>query len=260
MRVGLLIAALGGCSGSDDTGKGATTTPPTDPTGGTTPEGTTPTVDTDTTDSGWTYEGSDPGDPLAVDPTGWVYSVDLAGGTWVEPVGLGPLIGAALATTGLLVSPTAFRATEVDLLAALGVYDVQDPCVATVSLPGSPWTDPVFSTSAPTLELTFFGVPLALNDVTFTGTFQPDGERIGGAELAGQLDTRTLGALLGLGTDEGATCDLVAAFGVSCLPCPDGLPYCLDVDITDLGAPHLPGVTLIERTDADIAADPACAY
>jgi hypothetical protein len=205
-----------------------------------------------------TDTGPQPGDPLLVDVTGRVYALDLATASWVAPVGVGPLIGGSLAGNQLLVSPTAFGAAEVDLLAALAEGNQQDPCSASASLAGAVWSDPSFTATAAALALAFAGVPVDVADVELAGSFLPDGGRIGGGELSGSLDTRTLGVVFGLGDAEDAVCVLLATFGVSCTACADAALYCVDVAAVDLGGPWLPYGTVQERTAYDIANDPAC--
>ena len=263
MRTILALAVLGGCGGKNEPETHPAKTTPTDPTPTTTPvtHATTASGDTGSTtsDSGTTpVTTAQPGDPLLVDVTGWVFALDLANGNWVAPAGVGPLIGSSLAGNQLLVSPTAVGTTDIDLLAALGRNNVQDPCSASATLAGASWTDPSFDAAAPSLSLAFVGTPVELADVEMTGSFLPDGSALGQSEISGTLDTRTLGALFGLGSAPSAVCDLVAAFGVSCVACADGGPYCLWVDVQGVGGPHLPYGALLERTAADIADYSSC--
>jgi hypothetical protein len=66
--------------------------------------------------------------------------------------------------------------------------------------------------------------------------------------LSGDGDTRYLGCLIpGSDGDPNAVCALAAPLGVTCEPCPDGEPYCLHIEASDLEGVFLNGVSIIER-------------
>jgi hypothetical protein len=253
---------LCGCSSGKDEPTDGTGTPQTDT--DTTDADTDTDADSDTDSDADTDTPTDtapetePHDPLTVDVTGWVYAVRLADANWVEPVGFGALIATLFGGTEILVSPTSVEAAEIEMLGAFGSSGIQELCYETVPFPAATWTDPDFDLTAASIDLTVSGFVLPVIDARLSGTFSPTGDQIGDGELSGSLDTRGLAEALGLGTAEGAVCEFIATFGVSCVACPDGEPYCLELGVIDIVAPNLPGTTLVERTVADIVADPTC--
>lgn len=205
----------------------------------------------------WTT--SPTGGPVLTDPAGLVYDVDLAGGQWVEPPGVGELIAAQLGGTRVLLSPTARSADTIEMLAALGTVAGQDPCNPTIAFPPADWADPYFEITAPVLPLGVGGFVFDIEDARLSGAFVPDASAIEGGTLAGTVDTRPLNDMLGLGTAPDATCQLLSTFGVSCVACSDGSgDYCMTVFVDTIDAPLILGETLVERTEEDIAADPTC--
>jgi hypothetical protein len=204
------------------------------------------------------FTTSNTGEPTGGGLEGRVYALDLAGGDWVEPPGVGPLLSSQLGDTQVLVSPLALDATSITMIGAIGSAGIQDLCSPTLPFPPADWTDPYFSLAAPALDLVVAGFTVTIQDLDLSGAFAPDASRIQGAALKGTIDTRPLGVAFDLGTAPDAVCQLVATFGVACQECGDGEPYCLSVYIDAVEAGYLNGSTIVERTDADIAADPAC--
>jgi hypothetical protein len=176
---------------------------------------------------------------------------------WAEPVGLGAVLSALLASQQLLLSPTALDATTADFLGGIGVADVQDVCVPTVTMPQTAFADPAFSLVAPLVQLDFGGVFVDATDIDVEGAFSADGSRVQFGRFDAVIDTRYLGPAIGLSSAYDEVCNLVYALGISCGTCADGLPYCLTVSVDDLEAPYVGG-TLVPRTPGDIALDPSC--
>jgi hypothetical protein len=197
------------------------------------------------------------GDPLAVDPTGLVYAIDLGSGVWAEPVGLGAVLASLLANQQLLLSPTGIDPAAVDFLAGIGVAGVQDTCIATVPMPQTTFADPTFALVAPQVQLDFGGTLIDVNDVDVTGSFAADGGRIQFGTLETVIDTRYLGPAIGLSSAYDEVCNLMYYLGFSCDLCADGLPYCLAITVDDLEAPSIGGA-LVPREVGDIVADPTC--
>lgn len=217
----------------------------------------TATVDYGCGSDATTFTTSDVGDPLALDPTGLVYQIDLGTGIWVEPPGFGTLLTSLLAGSDLLFTPTVIGSSTIDLLGAYGTGGVQDLCQPTIEFPGLAWSDPTVDLVAPAVSADLGGVIVDVTDVDVSGSFASDGSRVQFGRLHGVIDTRNLGSLLGLGTAPDAVCVLLSAFGVGCDPCNDGYAYCVPVAVDDLEAPQIGG-TLVPRSQADVAADPAC--
>ncbi|MEZ4240616.1 MAG: hypothetical protein R3F59_31590 [Myxococcota bacterium] len=136
----------------------------------------------------------------------------------------------------------------------------QDRCV--------PTTDLTFDTAAWPL-LTFGpqdqvfglvpGVQVPLEQLSLALTVDPTGDRLTQGTLRAQIDTAPLGEVLELGTAPDGVCALLATLGTSCVPCASsGSPYCAPYEATGLRAAFSAGLTVPERTVADIDADPAC--
>lgn len=191
--------------------------------------------------------------------TGHVFALDVANGEWVEPAGVGDLLATQLGDTQIFVAPTATDATSITMTGAIGSANTQDLCSPTIPFPPADWADPYFSLQSPLLPLVVAGLVIEIEDLDLSGAFAPDASRIQGASLQGSIDTRPLGVAFDLGTTENAVCDLVYTFGVSCEACADGSGnFCLSVWVDSIEAADVPGLTLVDRTEADIAADPAC--
>ena len=84
------------------------------------------------------------------------------------------------------------------------------------------------------------GVSIVIDDLSVSGVFAPDASYIGGVRFGGAIDTRSLVDLIVEGGGDDAVCELVAGFGVECVPCgSDGEPYCLGLLVVDIDAPAL---------------------
>lgn len=73
--------------------------------------------------------------------------------------------------------------------------------------------------------------------------------------LEGLLDTRDFTANLGAGPF--GVCGTVEQFGSTCLPCPDGEPFCLAIEIADVLTQPV-DVDVVARDPATIEADASC--
>lgn len=208
----------------------------------------------------YTLTTSDVGTPVgATDLTGNVYSLDLTTGVWLEPENVGAILGSFLADTQIFVRPTEVTGTEITMIGGIGSGGVQDLCSPTIPFPAAGWSDPYFELTAPSLELDVAGVEVNIENLELSGAFAPDGSRIQGTVMKGSIDTRALVDLVEEGGEDDAVCVLAGTLGVSCLECGDGSgPFCLSVWVDNIAAEGV-NATLVERTDADIAADPTCA-
>lgn len=206
----------------------------------------------------WTTSST--GSPTSVDLTGLVYSLDVANGEWVEPPGIGDLLAVEMEDTEILVSPTDVSTNSITMIGAVGLGNGdQDLCTESLPFPAADFANPFFSLETPALDLDIEGYAFTIQDLVLSGAFAPDGSRIQGAVFEGFVDTRPLATLLGTGSTENAMCLLVETFGVSCLPCADSAPFCLNVYVDSVSAANLPGAAaLVEVTADDVANNVNC--
>ncbi|NCG19389.1 MAG: hypothetical protein GWP91_10310 [Rhodobacterales bacterium] len=202
----------------------------------------------------WTT--SDIGDPAdAASLAGLTFGLDIGGGRFVEPAGVGALIGGLLEQE-VLMGVTAATDTEVGMMGALGdASGGQDMCTESFDFPVAAEfsENPYFIIESDFLPLDVSGVVVEIEDLEISGAFAADGSEIAGATLRGTLDVSTLDSMVG-----GDTCELLSTFGVPCLPCSGGGDTCLTVFVDSMDAAVKPGVTLEVVTSVEIAANPAC--
>ncbi|TNE88506.1 MAG: hypothetical protein EP330_14125 [Deltaproteobacteria bacterium] len=199
---------------------------------------------------------------------GKAYDVDLASGRFVEPPGIGSLLGKYLGDVTFYLSPKRINATELTMIGALGndAGTGQSVCDPTMDLPAADFTeDPYFDIDATgsTTNLTFQGVTTAIDDLRISGAFAPDGSYISGMVFAGSVDTRPLVDLVEEGGNPDAICELASAIGVQCEDCGGGEVFCLSVYVDNVSAVEATGVTITEQADpydpcVDHAAECAC--
>ncbi|HHO50350.1 MAG TPA: hypothetical protein ENK18_05615 [Deltaproteobacteria bacterium] len=210
----------------------------------------------------WSFESADiddPVDPVTLD--GSTYSIDLTSGTWIEPPGVGPLIPLLIGDLEWLMGVETVNAQTIDWLQAPGDgLGGQDLCAETNALPAADFSNnPLFSIGPADINLDVLGVLTVLEGAFMGGTIRGDYGALEGLSVSGTLDTRPwVDAIVPGGSDD-SVCVLFATFGVSCDPCADGSgTYCLDVVVDSFDAPLIPGVSMVPRSSAEIAADPTC--
>ncbi len=204
------------------------------------------------------FRTSELGTPLSVAPQqleGNTYLLDLAGATWVEPAALAGIIQVYF-TTPVLLGVTYADPERIDLLGAPGLLDQlgnvrQDPNAPTWDFPLASFDQsPFLDVQAESIVLSYsdYGadVDIPVEDFVFQATFQPDGAALRGGVLVGLGDTRGIGALLGDDRPE-ALCELAEGLGVTCLPCTDGGPYCLNVRAERVDGELVPNLSLSEQ-------------
>ncbi len=172
------------------------------------------------------------------------YSFDLGSGRFVSPAGIGPLIQQQL-EQALLLGVVATSPTELESLGGLSTldYGTQDDCSPTFDFPVADFTaNPDFAAGPTTLDLFVEGVAIHFEDAYLSGTFTSS--TIDNAVLSGSIDTRPLAALVGATGEPAAICELVATFGVQCVTCSDGSPFCLDVLVDNISVDWAPGLVL----------------
>jgi hypothetical protein len=87
------------------------------------------------------------------------------------------------------------------------------------------------------------GIEITVWSMNISGTFAPDGSRVGNVGLAGSLDIREVGPALSEASpidlsDPDTACDTLILLGIECEPCPNEAadPYCLSLILSDIDA------------------------
>jgi hypothetical protein len=194
------------------------------------------------------------GNASLVDHT-WL--LDVAGATWIEPIGLGVLF-ALYIDDPILLGVVYADELHIDLLAAVAA--VSQLGEVTQDLSREPWPFPTADfTDAPYFDASADLVVLVVPDASgqdvdvpiegfrLEGTFSADGATIGGGRLTGLADTRTLGGFFGDENDPTAACDAAGDLGAFCVPCgSDGFPYCLAIEAVGIDGTLVPQLVLDE--------------
>jgi hypothetical protein len=189
---------------------------------------------------------------------GHTYAVDLSSGNFVQPAGVGDLIGSML-ENNILLSVTSTDGGDMSMRGALSEAgnSNQDYCTQTLdSFPSADFSEnPYFEIDAPEgIDLSVSGMSISIDSLFISGTFAQDASYFGGAELKGELDARTLGPLLEelVGSaDPEEICGLLVGFGISCESCSsDGEMYCVTLEVNQLVAESVgDGVDLVCDVD-----------
>jgi len=194
------------------------------------------------------------------------YLLNLADGRFVEPAGVGSLIGTFLTDVYVIVGVNSEDtvASTLAMSGALGVDNgagvEQDMCTPTIDFPidADYSENPYFSVEGENVPIAVEGFEIEIGSMEITGAFSPDATYIDGASLAGKIDTRPLGELFDLGTDENAVCDFLATLQLACEDCGNGEVFCLSMVVDSMDADELPGVTLVPLTQDDVDANADC--
>jgi hypothetical protein len=201
------------------------------------------------------------GTPVAApaDLLGATWDLDLASGTFLEPAGVGSLLGSLIGDVRVFLGVTAYdEATEeLSLIGAIGDPSGQDLCTETLDLPQpAAFSNPEMTLQSDSLPITVADLTVDITDLDIAGTVLPDGSGIAGARLAGSLDTRDLGDLLP-GEEGQSPCELLSGFGAECIACSDGEVACIALDVVDLVASEH-DAEIVPRTTEDIDGDASC--
>ncbi len=212
------------------------------------------------------------------DPQGLIgrtFFADVAEGTWIDPPGVGPIIGSQFDGVAVLLTMTDdsdLGAGEVHVMGAVGTDEFgqqeQDPCAETFWLTAGPdgvvgtaddqpgsWNNPVVETGPADVELFFGAAPVWMKDVVTSGTFAPDGMDQQGGVLEAVIDTRPMAAELDPDGGPGAVCDLIwETVNVPCEECgePDPGTFCLQTRAEDVLSTPVAGLQLQEIGCADV--------
>ncbi len=200
------------------------------------------------------FETSEYGAPLTGDVTdliGRTFFIDLGDAEYAKPAGLGPLIATYLSQP-LLVGVEDVSDETIELMGALGYIDsftgelYQDTSAPSFDFGVADFRgNPYFSASTDSLVILYEGVSVDIFEFHIEGTFDPAMESIGGGIASGLVDTRNVGELMGVGSDPDAACTLAESFGIDCVDCPDGNPWCLEIEGYLDPAPLIPGMELV---------------
>lgn len=228
----------GSCTEIRHDGDGPDDTGPDDDTG----EGDTDGDSGGDTDSGGDSGGGDPVESAA-SLVGRAWSLDLANARWIEPDGLGSVMG-SLTESMPLIGVISATETELEMLSAQSDADDQDgdgdtdeqaPCVATNPLGIATFDNPNLSLGPSSLVLESAGYTISFEELMLTGAWSSDGAELV-VDLEAELDTRPIAPLLDPEGGEGAICALVAELEYGeCVACStDGEPFCLSVHVANV--------------------------
>jgi hypothetical protein len=190
-------------------------------------------------DAVYTFTTAEWGEPLDIAPidlVGRVYNFDLAGADYAKPEGLGTLLGLYL-TEPLLFQITDVTTGGITLMGAQGMVDgtsgeiVQNRTFSTWDFGQASFSDaPFFGATTAGIAIDYADSVIPMHNFHVEGTFAADGSMIGGGVASGHGDTRDMGPLLQLGGDPNAVCDFASGLGLDCVDCPDGNPWCLEIE------------------------------
>ncbi|MEQ1501478.1 MAG: hypothetical protein ABMB14_04565 [Myxococcota bacterium] len=218
-------------------------------------------TDTDTdsdTDTDADTDSSTGETGTAVDPlVGRAFVFDPTSVNITQPPGLGALIFSYW-TTPFALEIQAVTGTDLTIRAAATVAGLQDPCGVTVDLDPVDFSgDPVFSYVAPAaFTIGSASIEHSVESLELTGQVDAVGGTLRQVQVRALIETTGIGEVIG--TDAQGVCDLVAAFGVNCIPCPSGLPTCLAYEADSAIAAEDVALDLTVLTQADVDADPQC--
>jgi hypothetical protein len=206
--------------------------------------------------------GSSIADPASL--VGNTYDLDLQSGRVVIPEGVGSVLEQYLEVV-ILFKIAELSGDDLTMYGALADEDdatQQDFCTPTLDFPPADFsTAPFFGIGPADTSISVAGYSVDIQQLEITGTFSADGSYWGGGVLGGVVDTRALKSLVGDDAEDSAVCDLVAGFGVSCVPCEDGTDFCLEIRAVDLSGSLIEGgnVEELEFEDCHASCVDTCA-
>ena len=183
------------------------------------------------------------GAELTADLVGKTYAVDLGSGNFVQPAGVGELIGGLL-ENDILIGIKSVDADSLGIRGALSGTENSDQDFCTETLEQFPDADfsaaPYFEIPEGDVTISVAGIEATIKDLSVAGTFAADGSYFGGGELSGQLDARELIDVIAEAGLDAETpddiCNLLLGFGVQCVECADGEAYCVTLEVDRLSA------------------------
>ena len=210
----------------------------------------TATLDYCAGEASFLFTTSELGRPCEAGHVGKVYAVDLGEGRFLEPAGVGDLIGEYM-TTEAMVAVLSESGVELDVILGFSEEDStppeQDLCFQTVDLRWAHDQAPYFSYGPQDTSYTTASGTFTIMDLEMSGAFASDGSWFGGGELAMVLDCRELVVLIDEVDNAADMCNLSASFGAPCQACPsDGQEYCLAMRADQLVGEQVLGGSLEE--------------
>lgn len=201
------------------------------------------------------------------DLNGKAYTIDLASARFIEPAGIGSLIGDLL-EQNILVGVVDASDTSLSMIGAISVAGTteQDTCTPSIDFPEADFSgNPFFSVGPEDTTIAVAGYSATIRGLEISGAFAPDLSYFGGGKLAGTIDSRdllTIPDLLELtgcdGTVDSCLCDFISGTGLAtCSACSDGTDLCLTLLADQIVAEEISG-SLVVRTEAEVDADPEC--
>ena len=192
------------------------------------------------------------------DLVGKAFALDLLQARIVQPAGIGAVLSQFL-TQDILVGVEAVSGNEIQMIGAIGADGASTPtqnyCDPTIPFPAADFSQaPFFSIGPADTTLSVAGFDITIGQLNITGTIAPDASYFGGGTLSGTIDTRPLAPLLDDSGNPGAICDLAVSFGVTCEPCGDGEPYCLNLVADQIVATGVTTGPIVEVAGADCTA------
>jgi hypothetical protein len=204
------------------------------------------------------------GSPLSDGPAGLVdrtFVVDLGAANFVEPAGVGSLIGQFL-SQNILLGVVSADDTELVMRGAVSLESSteQDFCNPSIEFPETAdfSESPYFQIGPEDTVLSAAGFDINIRQLRISGDIAPDYSYFGGGILEGEIDARDLVVILsseGIISDEdpSAVCELIAPFGVICGPCvSDGAAYCLNIYVNQIVAMEDAGSVLEQVDECDL--------
>ena len=181
------------------------------------------------------FSTSELGSPLQVDVTGSSYIFDLREGLYVEPPAIGPMLNSII-EFNIMIGVTSVSESEMTARGGITLEDGETQNVCNRTVEDFPIVDydeaATFFLQNGTFKFYIVGDPLTIHNFSMESTFLADGSGMVHTELRGLLDMRQMDGMLT--PTLGELCNLLALAGSECGTCPDGQPYCFDIEITDM--------------------------
>ena len=193
---------------------------------------------------------------------GTAFRIDLGAARFVEPEGVGSVLGSLL-EQNILVGVTAADDSELVMIGAISVgqTDEQDMCNPTIEFPTASFSDnPYFQIGPKDTTISVSDISVEIQDLEVSGAFAADSSYFGGGVLGGTIDTRPLVDLVADGEEvgEGYICDLVSELGYAeCVACPSGGDFCLTLRVDQIVAEAIDD-SLVVLSEDDVAGNPDC--
>jgi hypothetical protein len=184
----------------------------------------------------YTFATSELGTQLENSIDGNTYPIDFGSGTWVQPLGIGPIIAAQLQNTILLgIQNQNNDELGVVVGASLEGSFEQDFCFPIIGgIPGMSFDEnPYFQVPETDIDLNISGFDVNLYNFSLSGVFSSDGSEYSHGVLDAIFDARDIALTVSLSAED--LCSVVAGLESPCKECPnDGQSFCIDVLVEGL--------------------------